>query len=316
MKQQADSKNPRANRGTAPTARHIIEYALLRGLAATVNRLPLRAALGIGWVHALPAFYLSRFRVAEAKRRIRRTFGERFTEDEVTRIAWTSWRNIIFTCIEMLRMGRMTVEKIQPRAENWRESMATLERHVDSGRGAVVACPHMGNWEIAGLLCHLSGIPIFSIAGRQRNPLVNDYLQRLRGEPGIETIERGSGTMRTVVRRLREGQVLAVLPDVRARDPGIQVPFLGGTANIGPGMAFFARAADVPIFPYIIRRIGWPRLRVEALAPIRPDKTLDKKGDLHRMTASVLGLVEQAIVNEPEQWFWFNKRWILDPLDT
>ena len=32
------------------------------------------------------------------------------------------------------------------------------------------------------------------------------------------------------------------------------------------------------------------------------------------MTAGVLKIMDQAIREHPEQWFWFNKRWVLDPI--
>ena len=58
-------------------------------------------------------------------------------------------------------------------------SLRELMARTD-GRGLVVALPHMGNWDLAGSGCHLSGLPIFSVAGRQRNPMMNDLLNRLR----------------------------------------------------------------------------------------------------------------------------------------
>jgi lauroyl/myristoyl acyltransferase len=32
------------------------------------------------------------------------------------------------------------------------------------------------------------------------------------------------------------------------------------------------------------------------------------------MTQQVLTIVEEAIRADPGQWFWYNKRWILDPV--
>jgi hypothetical protein len=34
------------------------------------------------------------------------------------------------------------------------------------------------------------------------------------------------------------------------------------------------------------------------------------------MTQEVFTLIEREILDRPEQWFWYNKRWILDPLET
>jgi len=32
------------------------------------------------------------------------------------------------------------------------------------------------------------------------------------------------------------------------------------------------------------------------------------------MTLAVMKIIDDAIRSNPGQWFWFNKRWILDPL--
>ena len=40
---------------------------------------------------------------------------------------------------------------------------------------------------------------------------------------------------------------------------------------------------------------------------------MDKKADIERLTAAVVQLMNKVIQEHPEQWFWFNKRWVLDP---
>ena len=43
------------------------------------------------------------------------------------------------------------------------------------------------------------------------------------------------------------------------------------------------------------------------------DPEVGKAEDCVRMTQEVFDVAEKAIRETPEQWFWFNKRWILDP---
>jgi KDO2-lipid IV(A) lauroyltransferase len=173
----------------------------------------------------------------------------------------------------------------------------------------------MGSWELAGTACQVHGLPIFQIAARQKNPYVDPYWHQLRSRGGTDdTVMRGSGAIRGVLRRLCDGQLLAILPDLRSRDEGFAVPFLGGTANIGRGMGLFARRTGVPIFIGIAPRHSWARLTFQVLDLIRPDPSLDKRADAERMTREVLATIDRVIRENPEQWFWFNKRWILDPL--
>ena len=87
---------------------------------------------------------------------------------------------------------------------------------------------------------------------------------------------RGSGTLRGILERLRAGNVLAILPDVRMRTPGITVSFLGGEANLGPGAAAFARRAGVPVLVCMALRVGRDRHRLQWVARIDSEPSTEK----------------------------------------
>ena len=165
----------------------------------------------------------------------------------------------------------------------------------------------------AGWASNRYGVRMFSIAGKQKNPLVNDWINRQR-ESGMTILERGGGTLKQIIKLLRSGAVLAILPDVRMPTSDLKLPFLGGTANFGRGMAMFAITAKVPIIPAVLRREGWARHGFDRLQPILPDPSLDKEQDARRITAAVTAQVDAAIRQAPEQWFWYNKRWVLTPV--
>lgn len=292
--------------------KHILEYLALRLVAAAIRGVPYRPALAIGGAVAWLSFHLGRRRVREAMTRIRQVFGDRYSPAQARKIAWISWRNFVFGAVEMIRVDKFTLEQLQ--AMNPESDIATLKKHSDTGQGAVAAVAHMGSWELAALTCHRHGIPVFTLAAHQKNPLTDRYLFQLRQSPGIQTVARGSGTMRDVLRLLLAGKMLAILPDVRMRTPEIKVPFLGGEANVGKGMALFARHAKVPILLCIVKRHGWTRHKITVAEPIWPDYQLSKEDDIQRMTTIVLRRIDDAIHETPEQWFWYNKRWILDPV--
>lgn len=294
--------------------KYVFEYAALCLAGGLVKSLPYLAALFLGWLHAWPAHFVFQFRREEAKRRIRLVFGSDMPEKRVNQIAWVSWRNTVFNAIDMMRMPRMSKEW-SVRHFAWDDTREILLHHQQTGKGAIIAVPHMGAWDLSAVVAYAYGIPMFSVAAKQRNPLTNKYIDSLRLAAGVKAVERGDGTMKQVIRKLREGGFLAILPDVRMRTPGIELPFLGAIANLGKGMALFARQVGIPIFPCIVTRKGWSHHSARSYPAIWPDKSLDKAADVRRMTQAVTCIIDDAIRREPEQWFWYNKRWILDPLD-
>ena len=294
--------------------KHVIEYLVLRGFAALVNLLPHRGALILGWGTALLIHRMFRFRVAIARQRIHEVFHDRFSDKEIRRLAWISWRNACLNAVDLLRMPSLRLEQIQQHIDGLHE-LDTIRSLCDEGNGVVLALPHSGSWDMAGVLCDLKGLPIFFIARRQTNPLTDDYMNRMRGASGVEAVLNDSHMLRGVIRKLKEGKVLAILPDVRSRTPSLSIEFLGGSANLGAGMAMFSRQTGAPILPAGLIRDGWSRHRWKTFDPIRPDDSLDKQADWHRMTQKVLSLFDQFIREHPENYFWYNKRWVLDPLD-
>lgn len=292
---------------------HVLEYAALRGLSGLLNALPYRAALAVAWALAWLTFHAARFRRRETLRRIREVFGPSTSAREAKRIAWLSMRNMAFNMVEMMRAPAIDAAWIDRHIPDFKNHMPAVNVLIDQYGGAVITVPHMGNWDLAGWACHRYGIRMFSIAAKQKNPLVNDWINRQR-ESGMTVLERGGGTLKQIIKLLRSGNVLAILPDVRMPTPDLKLPFLGGTANFGRGMAMFALTAKVPIVPAILRREGWARHAFDRLPAILPDPSLDKEADARRMTAAVIAQVDAAIRRTPEQWFWYNKRWILTPI--
>ncbi|NLC82208.1 MAG: hypothetical protein GX748_13600 [Lentisphaerae bacterium] len=292
---------------------HLIEYGASRGAAGLLAVLPYRAALAVAWGVAALAFHLFRFRRRETARRIREVFGAATPARAVRRIAWLSLRNMAFNIVEMMRAPRIDRAWIDRHIPAFRDHIGAVQALIAEHGGAVIAVPHMGNWDLAGWACHRYGIRMFSIAGKQKNPLVNAWINRQR-ESGMTILERGGGTLKQIIKLLRGGNVLAILPDVRVYTPDLKVPFLGSTANVGRGMAMFAITARVPVIPAVLRREGWTRHGFDHLPAIFPDPSLSKEEDARRITQTVLANVDAAIRQAPEQWFWYNKRWVLTPV--
>jgi KDO2-lipid IV(A) lauroyltransferase len=294
--------------------RYVVEYVLFRFVAGLFCHIPYRVALFVGWCLAWCSFHILHFRTKEAKRRIKEVFAERFSAREINEIAWKSWRNFMFTIVEMIRIPVST--------RNWMENIADIHREKHdvfrwrhTGRGGIIASAHSGSWEMAAALFgKVYDVPIFSIAAPQKNKLIDDYLYRVRVGAEFGSVIRNASVLKNILRQIKSGKILAILPDVRGKTDALPIKFLGKTANIAGGMGFIARHANVPVFPVIITRIGWGHQHYFIPDPIFPDLSAEKEADALRITQSFFDILTECITAEPEQWFWFNKRWIFDPL--
>ena len=288
-----------------------MEYGGLLILEGLFRILPYCACIALAWLIARFAFHVLRWRRREAERRIRTVLG--VDAAEARGIAWQSLRNSMLTAGEILYGRTVRDSWIRRHIEGWEKSLGKFKAVYAPGCGIVLALPHFGNWYLAGSVMAHCGIPLFAVAGVQRNPLTNDWMNRhLYGK--MKIFERGSSALRQCIKSLREGGVLAILPDVRMKTPDLTVRFLGGDANLGRGMAAFARRTGSPIVLAKIRRVGLSHHVFDIAEPLFPNKSLDEETDIRRLTETVMAAIEAQIRNDPGQWFWYNKRWVLDPL--
>ena len=290
--------------------KHLIEYILFRLIAGLILALPLRAALGLAWAAAAVSHFIGRVHVKRTRRRIRQVFGSSRSEKEIRRIAWLAWRNIFFSAVESIRFPKLTLDIIRKHPIAAVEEK--LKRILDAcDAGYILATPHFGNWEMAGIAGDLMGLPLFVIVRQQKNPLMNRYINKMRRTFNLEVLHRESKMWKSVSDRISQGKVLAILPDINSRR-GVTVDYLNGTATIAPGAARFAQIADCPIYPIFVRRIGWTRHDAVLFDPILPDPDADPKTDQQRIMQEIMSVFSREVLRTPEQYFWYNKRWVLD----
>ncbi|MGN0832476.1 MAG: lysophospholipid acyltransferase family protein [Kiritimatiellia bacterium] len=288
------------------------EYLALRLACALVNAVPYPLAMslarGLGWT----AFRVFRFKRRRTLERIRSVFpalGARAAEQ----VAVRSLQNVLQTAVEMMRAPRLTREWMDRHVKDGALYKDKLQRFVDEGRGVVIMVPHSGNWYMAAWSMAKYGLPLFAIGARQRNPKLDAWMRRQYGD--IEVLDRNCrNTLFKIHERLAQGRAFAILPDLRVRHADVEVDFLGGKANVSHAGAAFAVSCGCPIvLATMLRRDG--RHVFNYITTLRPDpQAPDKKAEARRLTRQALGLLSDAIMQSPGDWYWFNKRWILEPV--
>ncbi|MCS6771173.1 MAG: lysophospholipid acyltransferase family protein [Kiritimatiellae bacterium] len=292
--------------------RHRLEYAFFRSFEAVLNALPLWAAYAAAAAVAAIAYRLFPARPREARRRIAQVFPEK-SPREIDRIARLSLRNLFFNAVELARAPTLDARWIE-RHVDYQSFVQTVQPHLTPGRGAIFVIPHMGNWDLTGIVgARRFRFPMFFIVGRQRNPLTDARLHRLRSATGLEFLYREDDNVRTILRNLKQGKIFGVVPDVRMPMPGIPVTLFGFPADLPAGPAVFARRANVPIIIGYARRVGWSRHVWHFEPPIFPDEERPADDEAKALTQRMADVFTRAVQAHPDQYFWYNRRWVLEP---
>src|SRR5690606_21434506 len=102
-----------------------------------------------------------------------------------------------------------------------------LDAAIAAGRGVIVAAPHHGNWELLNQwLVHRT--PIAILYRPPESAVGEAFLRRTRACARVTQVAAEGAAVRKLLRRLREGGVLGILPDQQPKaGEGVFAPFLG-----------------------------------------------------------------------------------------
>lgn len=127
-----------------------------------------------------------------------------------------------------------------------------LRDALASGRGAVAALPHMGNWDHAGAWGALTGIPVTTVAERLRPEALFERFLSFRRGLGMEILPLTGGNgdvFQTLSARLSDGALVPLVADRDLSRRGIEVTLLGEPTRMPPGPAALAIRTGAALIP-------------------------------------------------------------------
>jgi len=256
----------------------------------------------IGWL-------LLRSERRRAEERLAIAFPDRTTAKERRRLSLAVFRHfgrLICEVPVFVGWGRMRLkQEFEFRGLDIVES--EVRKLLDEGNGLIVVAPHIGNWELVGSLGSHDWSTVviakrYKVEGYQR--LMHECRERL----GCHVVYQDD-TMMPVVRHLRRGGVLGILPDLDAkRLSGIFVPFFGKPAYTTDSVAQLSLKLGCPVVVSWCVREG-EDYRLEMTSAIRPESMSGSEDPVRDLTLAWLGEVEGVIRRYPEQWVWLHDRW-------
>lgn len=223
------------------------------------------------------------------------------------RVARASYRHLGRESVAMLRMSALDRDDLVARTRV--EGLEAVQHALERGRGIVFVTGHLGNWEIGGAAVAARGVPVAAVALRQGNPLFDRDLVRTREELGMRVIYKIDAP-RSVLRTLNAGGTVALVADQNPIRGGIPVEFFGREANTARGPAVLALRSGAPVFLGVaLRTEGGDHDYDVTLREVPVEPSGDLEDDVHRLVQAYTVLLETAIREAPEQYFWHHRRW-------
>lgn len=168
------------------------------------------------------------------------------------------------------------------------------------GRGAVIVSGHFGQWEAIRHVLKREGMETGALYRANNNAYYDPIFREGIEGGGLPVIPKGSVGYRVLLRHLKDGGFIALLPDQYVWE-GTWLGFLGQPALTSLAAAELALRYDVPLVPaFAPVEDGCVRVVIEA--PVAPS-------DPETMMREVNDRLSSWVTRHPSQWHWLHRRW-------
>jgi len=258
--------------------------------------------------HCLP------FRKQVVLKNMRQVFAEFLSDQDITKLAKSFYSHVAISLKENILMRFMSMQQIKDKAEvKGAEYMYEL---VDNEiKGAIIITGHFGNWEfapIAGILNFKEFQGRFYFVRKLiATKWVEKILFRRYYQAGLNVIPK-KNSLDQVCNALETNNAVVFVMDqhasIKAKD-GIMVDFFGKPAGTFRSPAMIARHTEVPVLACRSYRRQDGKHILEFFKRLPWIKADSSREEIALNTLKYNEILEQFVLEYPEQWLWMHKRW-------
>ncbi len=229
----------------------------------------------------------------------------------VRRWARRSYRSYARYWVEGARLPSTPADVVRARLVlDW--GYEHLEEAVGSGRGVVLALPHIGSWEWGGTFLALEGHPMTSVAERLEPPALFRWFLSEREAMGIRIVPLGKGSGQALLEELRGGGLVGLVCDRDIGGNGVTVEFFGEETTLPAGPATLALRTDAVLIPAAVYSGPADAHFAVVTAPLDTRRTGTFRTDVVRLTQELARRFEWMVRRAPEQWHLYQPNWPSD----
>tara|TARA_B000000441_G_C21711403_1_gene332711 strand:- start:163 stop:1215 length:1053 start_codon:yes stop_codon:yes gene_type:complete len=253
-------------------------------------------------------YRLNRKRRERTHQNIRWSYPE-WDEGQVRTIAEKSYQSMIqLAMVDAHIMTRVLTPETWPAYIRLMGAKPVVEKLIQN-KPVIMLTGHCGNWELLGYTLSMMGYPITALARPLDNPLINDWIVRIREVYGLKILTKW-GAAKELERHIQAGQHLGFIADQNAGDRGVFVPFFGRLASSYKSIALLAMHYKIPITIAQARRVGQTfKYDLVCSDLIEPEDWADQEDPMFYITARFNRGIEDLIRAAPEQYLWLHRRW-------
>lgn len=257
-------------------------------------------------------YYLFPLRRQVVLENIDRVFCDRLSASDRKKLAQCFYGHMMLLILENLRSSWMSEGEIKRHVRV--EGYETVVKAAEKNKGVLLFTGHFGNWEFTPVGAVLQFDVFkgrFHILRRLlSNKAFEKVLFRRFYKAGLNVIPKKSG-LNQVLEALARNDVVVFIMDQYARPDkdGILVDFFGKKAGTYKSLALIARGTGAPVVPVVCYRESFARHVMKFYEPVEWVEDPDPDREIQENTRRYNEALERMVLDHPDQWCWFHRRW-------
>ncbi|HUR18675.1 MAG TPA: phosphatidylinositol mannoside acyltransferase [Acidimicrobiales bacterium] len=288
----------------------LLPYYRYRAAAALARSVPepvARAgayAIGVALAAALGD------RRAIVRRHLRRVLGTGVSEQELDRLVRNTFTSYARYWMESCRLPGTVGPWVDERMSS--TGVEQFDKAKAEGKGVILALPHLGGWDHGGAWLGWLGHPLTAVVEPVEPPELFRWIAELRRAVGMDIVPLGPGAGTTLLKRLRDGAIVALVCDRDIGGGGVEVEFFGERTTLPAGPATLALRTGSYLLPTAVYFEG-PKGHYSLVGqPLPAERTGRLRDDVTRVTQDLAHALEELIRRAPDQWHMMQPNWPSD----
>jgi KDO2-lipid IV(A) lauroyltransferase len=203
--------------------------------------------------------------------------------------------------------------------ERWIEEEVGGEYMIEAlqrGKGVICITPHLGNWEIGGLLFSFRGGKLSVLTLDERDQNTKSFREEMRKSRKIRNLyvdpkDDSPMAILDVVKVLRQNEIVAMLGDRIESQKTMIFEFFGKETLFPIGVGIIAMATGAAVLPVFVVMEQNRKYRGIIEAPIYFESAAreDREAILRKGMENLIKKFEGYIEKYPDQWYNFYSYW-------
>jgi len=184
-----------------------------------------------------------------------------------------------------------------------------LEEIKKKNQPVIFYSGHFANFELMAMEIDKFGIKCAAIYRPLNNFFLNPLMEYLRMKYICPNqIPKGRIGMREIINKIKNGYSVALMVDQRVSE-GPRELFFNKPAHTTTIPAQLALRYDCKLVPISLKRKEDVKFELTIHAPYKIKRTGNEMKDAKTITVNINKILEQMIIENPNQWIWSHNRW-------